>query len=323
MSDFCHLKLKNYIFMKNEQQVIGLLDRRGCKSINDWEVIQLFCQKHKVILRFFQPGIEPELGISLPQFIEWYDNGFGDGDIVGYKDGYAVITMAGLKECNISGYYWGNVWVIDEGTYPYEKFQKLDTERQAQIDTKLSMIGTEYSYGKCDMMPKYTPKPNDRVKFYNIYHSGLGIVRSIDVENNEVELYCYYMYNEKTLGYNMHEGDVITYHEYHFEPMSIPMMRRLNSELEKVGKVWYDKLHRIEPLQVKAPKGGKYWYINDKMKLVEDIEKGTPTSNFRYIAGNYFLDYKEGLDYLGRFCDILKDRLAMAPPRKDDSNYIL
>ena len=49
---------------------------------------------------------------------------------------------------------------------------------------------------------------------------------------------------------------------------------------------------------------------SNKMKLVQDKEKDTPTSHFRYIAGNYFLDYDEALGYLSNFNELLRNRLA-------------
>lgn len=97
---------------------------------------------------------------------------------------------------------------------------------------------------------------------------------------------------------------------FQFNPMTVVAARRLNRELERFGKVWNDKLHRIEPLEPKVAKGEKYWYISDKMTVVTDREKGTPTSHFRYIAGNYFKSQDEALEYLGRFQELLRDRLA-------------
>lgn len=108
----------------------------------------------------------------------------------------------------------------------------------------------------------------------------------------------------------MHESGVCDVMSFQFNPMTVVAARRLNRELEKYGKVWNDKLHRIEPIDPKVAKGEKYWYISDKMAVVTDREKGTPTSHFRYIAGNYFKSYDEALEYLGKFHELLRDRLA-------------
>lgn len=159
-------------------------------------------------------------------------------------------------------------------------------------------------------MPKFVPKINDRVLIWNQNDTKLGVIRAICPDTNEVELYCWFDYKMKKCAYSMHEKDAVTFHEYHFEPMSIIAQRRLNTELNKYGKVWYDKLHRIEPLEVKVAVGQHYWYINDKMKIVQETEKGTPTSHFRYIAGNYFNKHSEALDYLEKMVELLRDRLT-------------
>lgn len=151
--------------------------------------------------------------------------------------------------------------------------------------------------------------------FYNNEHTGVGVVRDIDKRTGKIELYCYFLYDSKQTGYSMHETEVCSLYGYNFEGASISAQRRLNKELGRCGKVWNDRLHRIEPICCKVSIGQKYWYINDKMKCVEETEKGRPTSNFRYISGNYFTSYSDCLDYLCLFNEMLRDRLV-APERK-------
>ena len=91
---------------------------------------------------------------------------------------------------------------------------------------------------------------------------------------------------------------------------STSCFRRLGRELERVGKVWKDKLQRIEPLKVELPVGSKYFYISDKMEVRTETEKGTPTSHLRYLAGNYFTTHKSAMLMLAQFNAKLRDYLA-------------
>ena len=96
----------------------------------------------------------------------------------------------------------------------------------------------------------------------------------------------------------------------------IYLQRKLNNILSKYGKTWNEKLHRIEPLEPMSEKGKPYWYINDKLELVQDEENGKMSSRFRYRCANYFKTHAEGLEYLGRVAELLRDRLAIP-----DENY--
>ncbi len=86
--------------------------------------------------------------------------------------------------------------------------------------------------------------------------------------------------------------------------------RRLGKELERVGKVWKDKLLRIEPAKVEQEVGSKYYYISDKMKVVTETEKGTPTSHIRYLAGNYFTTHMAATQMLGKINDLIREIIS-------------
>ena len=119
----------------------------------------------------------------------------------------------------------------------------------------------------------------------------------------------------------MHETGIVNLRDYVFENMlddknrassfnGVSCLRRMNRELEKCGKIWKDKLKRIEPINAKVNKGEKYWYISDKMKVVQDREKNTPTSHFRYLCGNYFTSELAALRMLDIWSQTLHDYMA-------------
>ncbi len=296
--------------MKTESQVLHLLAISQIKGEAEWELIQLFCQKHHFRLGTFAPSYNEGNGLTASKFFDWYHNGFGAGDVAKISGKTVIISDSDLKISKICGEISTEGYCEASLTVPVSDLEAMTPEGQAAIHIQLSHLNLEYCRKNFTVMPKYVPKINDRVLIWNQNESKLGVIRAIAPDTNEVELYCWFDYRTKKLGHSMHEKNVVTFHEYHFEPMSIVAQRRLNTELEKVGKVWYDKLHRIEPLKVKVDVGKHYWYITDKMKVVEETEKGTPTSNFRYISGNYFSKYEDAIEYLGRISDLLRDRLA-------------
>jgi hypothetical protein len=55
---------------------------------------------------------------------------------------------------------------------------------------------------------------------------------------------------------------------------------------------------------MKVATGERYWYITDKMQVTSDVEKGTVTSNKRYLAGNYFRREKDAFRILSEEIEI-------------------
>ena len=300
--------------MKTEFQVQSFLGSQSFMSEADWEMISIFCKKFK---RF--PTITPTYspnGLTIATFTDWFNNGFGSGEVAEMDGELVILGRCSLDEAEIVAKKAADGFKIVEIRISTTQLLKVSENRFYEAIRALSMQGLQYSREKERITEKYLPSVNERVEFYNNSVRGLGVIRSISPEDNFIELYCYYIYTTDEIGYSMHETGVCTVHDFDFAPMSISCQRRMNRELEKYGKVWYEKLHRIEPLKVKAEVGGKYWYINDKMSVVLEREKGTPTSQFRYIAGNYFTSYEEAVEYLGKFAELLRDRLAK--PEKND-----
>lgn len=297
--------------MKTDIQVQQFLAGQTYHSLPDWEMIAIFCKQHHHSTTDIQVSLS-ENGLTVSSFIEWYNEGFGSGDIVHYKDSLAIVSKCSLDEARVVARLkedgkLDETWI----TVPVSQLSHATHEESVSFHVAMSENGRQYYHGELKLGQKKIPGVNERVEFWGHgdFH-GVGVVRGVDIATGSVELYCYYMYHDGSIGYSMHETGIVDLHSFKYEAMSVSQQRRLYRELERCGKKWYDKLHRIEPLEVKVEKGEHYWYINDKMKLVMDTEKGTPTSHFRYIGGNYFRTMEEGVEYLGRICEILRDRLS-------------
>ena len=295
--------------MKSESQVRALLNTCPINSDLDWELISMLCVKSHFRVSAITTTIKSP-GIQSPDFIEWFTNGIGEGDVALCEGTPVIVGTHSLEEYNIVGRFGTDGFFGEDSTVQDSSLVIMDSQSQKLYHRQLSEQGLEYCRNTHAIQKKYVPEINERVLLYNADMEAIGVVRTVDPGNDTVELYCYYNYTTKETGYSMHETGLCNFHDFHYEPISIVAYRRLNRELEKAGKVWYDKLHRIEPLTVKAKEGEKYWYITDKMKIASAIEKGTPTSHQRYIAGNYFTDFEECLKTLGSMVEILRDRLA-------------
>lgn len=303
--------------MKTKRQVIDFFKSNHFATAEDCEMVSLFCQNNCGLTPKDFPTFTTSGSINSQTFIEWYRSGFGVGDIVFEKKtgSYYVVSsssIANIQSCAILSNLCktGKKWKPNDVKLDATTLSSVSEIENKAMTISLAEHGYEFDYDKKTLRKKYIPEINERVEFSRGNYIGLGVVRSINPVENSIEFFCYFIYSDKKIGYSMHESGICDVMSFQFNPMTVVAARRLNRELEKYGKVWNDKLHRIEPIDPKVAKGEKYWYISDKMTVVTDREKGTPTSHFRYIAGNYFKSYDEALEYLGKFHELLRDRLA-------------
>lgn len=299
--------------MKTKKQIISFLRANKFSTKEDSELVALYCQSNcemtpKDFPEFDEPGV-----VNTQKFLEWFRDGFGIGDIAKDEAGCLFVINSSSVDClsycaKLSkADEIGMNWKVEVGKLDPKSLSHVDEDAQKRCVVSLGMNGYEIDFDNDKLKRKYIPSENERVEFFYGDRRGLGVIRSI---NPSIELYCYFDYDQKKVGYSMHEAGICDVYGWHFKPMSIICQRRLNRELNRFDKVWNEKLHRVEPINPKAEVGKTYWYISDKMTVVADREKNTPTSHRRYLAGNYFLDENEAIDYLGKFSEMLRDRLA-------------
>lgn len=309
--DNVHLQL-----MKTELQLQHFLSGQTFKSEADWEMISIFAKKHKCFLTL-SPEYS-ESGLDISAFTSWFNDGFGSGDVARLDGVIVILGQCLIDKVNVVAKETPDGFKTVKMNVDTSSLSKLPQAQSKEVYKTLSEQGLQFDRNRQIIIDKYKPSINECVEFYSNGVRGLGVIREFRPADNYVELYCYYIYNTGQIGYSMHEKGICTVHEFDFQPMTISSKRRMNRELRKRGKVWYDKLHRIEPEQVKVPKGETYYYINDKMKVVTEKEKDTPTSQFRYIAGNYFKNHEEAQMFAGRFAEMLRDRLAKSEIKSEE-----
>lgn len=315
--------------MKSQFQTLTFLSQYTPKSDLDKEFINSFLvQRFQITPKtpVFAPESQSNL-IDVQSFISWFKTGLEALKIARYKNKTVLLGRTTLDKAEI-------IAELDEVNFIKSVTLEVDSQciEDATEDQATSFRATllannlQPDPNTLRLVPKYTPKMSDRVVFYDYAQDiqGVGVVRDIDAEGNVI-FFCYFTYptysQPKLIGYNLHENPGYNLRDFVFENIdkenvmttlgnSTSCFRRLGRELERVGKVWKDKLLRIEPVKVEQEVGGKYWYISDKMKVVQETEKGTPTCHLRYLAGNYFTSHIAATKMLGKINELFREYLA-------------
>ena len=294
--------------MKTRFQVLAFLNRHTPASELDRDMIAAFVGKRyritpKTRIFALQSPFSP-LGVQ--SFVQWYESGSAASQIAKNDRSLVILGNCNLNTCEIIGVLEGDRIIPTALSAPQSSITPATDPETRTFLHALLFSSLQFNPLTMKLEKKYIPLPNDKVRFYPLGFSayGVGIVRSVDVRTGEVEFYCHYTYPTKSspssLGFSMRENGIANLESFVFEPLltsssesfcgedGISSYRRFKKELEKSGKIWKDKIHRIEPLQMKVPEGSSYWYISDKLEISSSTERLTPVSQKRYLAGNYF-----------------------------------
>lgn len=325
-----HLQMTNQTYSKTLFQILCFLRNYSPKSDLDAKFIRSYLvSEFKITPKtpLFSP-VSSSNTLDVQSFTQWLKSPVAAFSVAFYNSHTVILGKCTLSETHIIGILDPEskaIKVCDDIVNP-DELECATPEEVAKLYLALLDNGLQPDEKKLELVSKYIPKPLEKVIFHSHDQSiiGLGVVRQVYADG-DVELYCYYIYptthHEDTIGYSMHELRIVNLRNYVFENMldddnrsssfnGVSCLRRLNRELEKHGKVWKDKLKRIEPLKPTVNKGDKYWYISDKLKVIQDREKDTPTSHLRYLSGNYFKSEKAAQRMLDKWAQSIHDYMA-------------
>lgn len=312
--------------MKSQLQTLSFLSQYAPKTQLDAEMIFGFLGERfknaKKTMSFCQH--ETENILDAASLLMWFSNGFGATEIALYNGTIVILGVCTIDNTTIIGkLYDGRINIASKTVKPSELSKATEEDSEAFYKA-LYASKLQFDQASLTLVKKYIPAPNEKVIFYtnDFSQCGTGVVRSVDESTGDVEMYCYYLYPPANIvGYSMHEKGVANLITHIFEPMleedkrsskmnGVSCLRRMNNELGKRGKVWKDKIRRIEPVSYELEPGKNYWYISDDLKIVQKEDKGTPTSHFRYLAGNYFITKESAEMMKDKITELIQSYLA-------------
>ena len=299
--------------MKTKKQVEHFLRKRKYKSEIDFKGISSYC-KTEYNIKLHVPSSysdDPE-ALDYATFANWFDKGFGAGDAVKWNDSIGLVQEGNVNTVLICLRIDGNTPNFDKITIPVGIITPAGENALNRLYSILDKQGKEFGNPFFVISDKYIPKSCDLVCFHNhkTGQEGYGVVRLADKSSGDIVMYCYVIKGEP-VKYSMNEylGKTDDFSFTTFKPADY-QRKALDVELAKVGKTWNHFLKRIEPLNMKVATGERYWYITNDQLVTRDMEKGTVTSNKRYLAGNYFRREKDAIRILSEEIEIRRNFLA-------------
>lgn len=295
---------------KTKEQVKVFLTGAKFASEEDYSLVSERCVK-VYGMRLHKPGSYSSAGITVTMFGKWEEELYGAGDVVRVGDEFYLVKSCTEKECHTCARMGQDGLVLEDNTISVECSSMADKTASEGLYMALRSIGKEFMRPFPIISDVYVPKAGDIVSFTNIKNgeTGSGVVRAV-LEDGRTEMFCYHIKGGGVF-HSMH-GILGFLCDYSFQPSSPDGYPRksLESALNKVGKTWNHPQRRVEPLDMRAPKGEPYYYVNDRMCVTQATETMTPASQRRYIAGNYFRSYDKAITMARAEQELRKDALA-------------
>lgn len=287
--------------MKTREQILRYISQCGFQG-DDWQKVLDYCRQrfgggkaHK------SPDLSPRSMSTYDEFIEWIDNGIGVGDVVRYGHTVGIIGAYTPNYAKLSAYLSFDGELIDNDMEIVKsKIYKATDEDKSLMKQKMVAKGLEFSVPLSRCIKAYQPKGGDVVSIANGDIQTTGIFRAKDEEHNY--FYVYIDGDKVVKDMTCEVGSVV------MSPPTKGEYRHFLAVLTKNNLEWNPRQCVLRLIEAtRAPKGKKYWYINDRFRICADIDKYTKLHDERHKQGNYFVSYQSAVLFCRRMCELRKE----------------
>lgn len=261
-------------------------------SDEDWQKVLAYCRK------WFKGGKihksqQPKSDSTYLQFLEWVEFGFGPGDYVSYGNTMGIIGSCTPAVTTLAAYcdYEGNLIINDMEVLEPERLKPLEAPRILELKRLLFEKGVDFYVRNGQFGKLYTPKQYFYATIENPNSDEPNVGMFLESDNSKYHFLAYLEGDELRMDYWVDSNYTP------LKPATEADIKRLHIATSNQGWFYNERCHQF----VKAPKKGTnnvYWYLNEYFELVMDRDNGSKKHLERFNAGNYILDYTEGLLFM-------------------------
>lgn len=258
-------------------------------STEDWRKVCLYCSRKDI--KRLQKSQRPRSESTYGQFLEWFENGIGSGDVVKYEGLLALVSVWTPHYAKICAFMEtdGNI-VPCEKQVPPETLERCCEQESNAFSYALRSQEYGFDVRSAIVFRHRNPSTGDMISYEVSGTQGIGVVN----ECNE---------NYMKLFFSIEDGMVLHSVEYGRKTIvfkrATPKERdELFASLERMGYKWSSKKKSLLKILPKVGKGKAYHYITDRFEIGKAIEDEKANSRLRYQNGNYFTTREEAEEFL-------------------------
>ncbi len=233
-------------------------------------------------------ALKPKYKSTYEEFMDWLENGHASGDIVRYRDHICIAADEFGDKTLISAMMTGSTLTDTElMEVPRETVSPASDDDRKAITERMRKDGYKFSRPLARLVRSFRPQDGKRVTAIIGDREYNGVFKCF--EGDDVHLSFY-----------IDNGEIT---ENYVGPAELKMITREGVEeidrvLKSHGLFWNYRSGNIEKETKRVGEGETYWYITDRFTIVSGKDSRNLRHNTRYIRGNYFVNYREALDFL-------------------------
>ena len=290
--------------MKTKEQVIRQIKLYKF-SDECWQEVYTFCRE------CYGPGFtKPFRGkydCDYSQFMDWYKNGLGSGDIVRCGSTAAIINYAIGNDIYYCAYFDMDDNLVDLEGKPYKalntNIQILSGKEWSYYNDLINSAGYRICVDKGLLVKK------TRIK--------VGQIRRFEYEGAELYgIVCKCDNTEVTFCYGYAEGALIN-HEIKvsanrvYEELESAAYKRFEDEIASRYHIrWNQYFKRVFHTSQRSERGKNFYYVTDKFGIGVAKELYTKATDMRYETGDYFCREEDAKLFIKEI-KALKERLIL------------
>lgn len=258
----------------------------------DWQKILTYCRRRYRGGKIHK-ALYPKSDSTFNHFRKWVNDGFGAGDMVSYGKTMGVVGSSTPSGITLAAYcdYEGNLIIRDMEVQDPERLLPLENTRQVDLKRLIFEKGMAFYVRTGKFNKLYTPEKYFYVIIDNPRDEYPGVGMYLESDKSKHHFVAY-------LSKDKLELDCWINSDYTpLKPATEADIKRLHSATSKAGWSYNERCHKF----IKTPQRGQdnvYWYLNDRFELVMDRDNGAKKHKERWDAGNYILDYTEGVLFM-------------------------
>lgn len=281
---------------KTRQQITKYLSRRSYTP-QDWDVILMFC--HKKFGSGARKAIRPKAESTIDEFMEWLQNGIGDGDIVTDNCGrVGVYSNDGVKGFFMA-YLDGEKVVTDKVICQDPK--PVDSKTAEVFYEKMSEQGLSYRISLSSVTEIKLPEIGTRCR---VMFEGKVYAGVFSGTEGRMAKFLFLVTDKDLL------------RDVRLDLWDLTFMKEGASDVRKIHDILSENGLMIDKASVKLveiterqSRGGSYWYLTDRLTVASCVDTGTMTHKARYDCHNYFSSFIDA-DKVRRHLLEIGERLA-------------
>ena len=285
--------------MKTNEQ-IAKYAAQCCFSDEDWQRVLSYCKNHFRGCRLHRAQ-RPLSDSNFDQFLSWIDKGFGVGDIVRYGHTIGIVGAYTPDYVCLAAYLSFDRTLINQRMIVpgYKLIQSIESDR-AEIQKLMEAADLKFSVSLACLAPAYAPNNGDIVRVITNGIHTTGIFKA-----KKTQEWSFYAL--------VKGGEILR--DCTLPTCSISVSLPTKTDIERLQVVlahnqmeWAARQKELRSVpNARADKGGRYWYLSEKLSVVSDVDRYTKKHDERHKNGNYFCSYSTAILFSQKIKNIRKE----------------